>query len=208
MRFLGNFGFAVGYVLLWNSCSVIMINAFTLTTQKHLLLPMERWKVSTRLHSRSNHNDNHFDRCHPEDRNSAADRTISSDHANQRNVLPPSPGLPERVLTLFPLFWFLSASPALAAGTLPSALWAYAHFSSIVVIFGCLIAEKTLVKAGMTVQEEELVVRLDLVYGLMVALLYVTFDFFGSWSTHSLPSRLSFDLGWLELYQVYSEQPM
>jgi hypothetical protein len=31
-----------------------------------------------------------------------------------------------------------------------------------------------LVKAPMTIEEEEMVVRLDLLYGLMVALLYVT----------------------------------
>jgi uncharacterized membrane protein len=71
------------------------------------------------------------------------------------------------------LLWLISASPANAVGTVPLALWAYAHFVSIIVIFGCLVAEKTLVKAAMTVEEEELVVRLDLVYGLMVALLYV-----------------------------------
>lgn len=61
--------------------------------------------------------------------------------------------------------------PAEAAAPVPSALWAYAHYLSIIAIFGCLSAEKTLVKVGMTEEEEATVVKLDLVYGVMAALL-------------------------------------
>jgi hypothetical protein len=63
--------------------------------------------------------------------------------------------------------------PAEAAtgAVVPSALWAYAHYFSIIVIFGCLTAERTIVKAGMTEEEENTIVKLDLIYGLMAFLL-------------------------------------
>jgi uncharacterized membrane protein len=63
------------------------------------------------------------------------------------------------------------AAAAAAGGVVPSALWAYGHYFSIVAIFGCLAAERTLVRQDMSVQDEETVVKLDLVYGVMAALL-------------------------------------
>jgi Predicted membrane protein (DUF2214) len=60
-----------------------------------------------------------------------------------------------------------------AAAALPSALWAYGHYVSIIAIFGCLAVERTLVKVDMSVQDENTVVKLDVVYGVMAALLYV-----------------------------------
>lgn len=77
--------------------------------------------------------------------------------------------------TWIPAAVLLTASlPAEAATTgavVPTALWAYAHYFSIIVIFGCLAAERTIVKAGMTEEEENTIVKLDLVYGLMAFLL-------------------------------------
>jgi hypothetical protein len=46
---------------------------------------------------------------------------------------------------------------------IPSALWAYGHYVSIIAIFGCLCVEKTLVNAEMTVQDENTVVKLDVI---------------------------------------------
>ena len=63
------------------------------------------------------------------------------------------------------------AAAASNADALPAVLWAYAHYFSILVILGCLSAERTLVSAGMSEEEENAVVKLDLVYGIMVALL-------------------------------------
>lgn len=60
-----------------------------------------------------------------------------------------------------------SAAPAV----IPSALWAYAHYASIISIFGILSAEKTLIKPDMTQDEESTVVKLDLIYGLLAVLL-------------------------------------
>ena len=77
------------------------------------------------------------------------------------------------VFSLIPSILVLAtALPAeAAAGAVPSALWAYAHYLSIIVIFGCLSAERTIIKAGMTEEEEETIVKLDLLYGVMAVLL-------------------------------------
>jgi hypothetical protein len=77
------------------------------------------------------------------------------------------------IFTLIPAIVVLATSlPAeAAAGAVPSALWAYAHYLSIIVIFGCLSAERTIVKAGMTEEEEKTIVKLDLLYGVMAVLL-------------------------------------
>lgn len=67
--------------------------------------------------------------------------------------------------------------PALAAvSTSPvaSGLWAYAHYLSILVIVGCLTAERVIVKADMATVEEDQIVKIDLVYGLMAALLIIS----------------------------------
>jgi hypothetical protein len=68
--------------------------------------------------------------------------------------------------------------PALAAATSTSAvssgLWAYAHFFSILLIVGCLTAERIIVRADMTTAEEDQIVKIDLVYGLMAALLIIS----------------------------------
>lgn len=61
-----------------------------------------------------------------------------------------------------------------AAGTLfntLSALWAYAHSVSILVILACLIAERHLIQPSMTVEDEDTVIKIDLVLGLMGVLL-------------------------------------
>lgn len=77
------------------------------------------------------------------------------------------------VANLLPAFVLLTTSlPAdAAAGAVPAALWAYGHYFSIIAIFGCLSAEKTLVKPGMSEEEEKAVVKLDLLYGVLAALL-------------------------------------
>lgn len=67
-----------------------------------------------------------------------------------------------------------STGGATTAAVIPSALWAYGHFLSILVIVGCLTAERIIVKADMTPSEEDTIVKLDLVYGLMAALLIIS----------------------------------
>jgi hypothetical protein len=89
-------------------------------------------------------------------------------------------------MAIMPLTAAAAVAPvttAVAAATtmpmIPSALWAYGHYVSIIAIFGCLCVEKTLVQTEMTVQDENTVVKLDVIYGIMAALLYVIpFDIF------------------------------
>ena len=75
---------------------------------------------------------------------------------------------------MVPATVLLTALPVEAAGVVPSALWAYAHYLSILVITGCLVAEKNIVKAEMSVDDEDTIVKIDLVYGLMAALLIIS----------------------------------
>jgi hypothetical protein len=79
--------------------------------------------------------------------------------------------LPAFALTCFVLLSSLPAEAAAAGGQVASALWAYGHFVSVIAIFGCLSAEKTLVTVDMTEDDEALVVKLDLIYGVLAALL-------------------------------------
>ena len=67
-----------------------------------------------------------------------------------------------------------TALPVEAAGVLPSALWAYGHYLSILAITGCLIAERILVKPDMSVEDEDTIVKIDVVYGVMAALLIIS----------------------------------
>lgn len=67
-----------------------------------------------------------------------------------------------------------TALPVEAAGVVPSALWAYGHYLSILAITGCLVAEKTLVKPDMSIDDEDTIVKIDVVYGLMAALLIIS----------------------------------
>ena len=85
----------------------------------------------------------------------------------------PSPSAVMGASWIIPAIMVLTtALPAeAAAGPVPSALWAYAHYLSIIIIFGCLAAEKTIVKAGMTAEEENTIVKLDLLYGVLAVLL-------------------------------------
>ena len=77
------------------------------------------------------------------------------------------------LLSLLPILVLVFPLPteALAAAVLPTALWAYAHYFSILVITACLAAERTLVKPQMTVEDEDTIVKLDLIYGAMAFLL-------------------------------------
>lgn len=77
------------------------------------------------------------------------------------------------IMAVMPLPAYAAATSATTVMPISSALWAYGHYVSIIAIFGCLSVEKTLVKADMTVEDENTVVKLDVIYGVMAALLYV-----------------------------------
>ena len=120
-----------------------------------LLPPSQRQQSTARIHASSLLSTSGGDKFHDK----------AGSHVD--NVLPNSWILPATVL--------LTALPAEAAGgVVPSALWAYGHYLSILVITGCLIAERILVKPDMSVDDEDTIVKIDLVYGLMAALLIVS----------------------------------
>jgi hypothetical protein len=75
---------------------------------------------------------------------------------------------------VLPAVILTTALPVEAAGVLPSALWAYGHYLSILTITGCLIAERILVKPDMSVEDEDTIVKIDVVYGIMAALLIIS----------------------------------
>jgi hypothetical protein len=171
MKFVEKATFATSCVLLWKSFS--MVGAFPPHRQQSYLHIQQGSKPRLCSHIHSTHNTALFNESVEDKDNDAA--PIETNHQTHTTKMIPLPlQSPDRLFTFIPVLWLISASPANAVGSFPSALWASAHFVSIIVIFGCLVAEKTLVKAPMTIEEEEMVVRLDLVYGLMVALLYVT----------------------------------
>ena len=59
--------------------------------------------------------------------------------------------------------------PAHASGfeVIPSALAAYAHYGCILGFMACVVAERTLVKPGMSRDDEELLAKVDIVYGIV-----------------------------------------
>lgn len=85
------------------------------------------------------------------------------------------PDIDEKHL-LVPAAVLLTCLPAEAAAVpvVPSALWAYGHYLSILVITSCLVAERNLVKPDMSVEDENIIVKIDVVYGVMAALLIIS----------------------------------
>jgi len=74
---------------------------------------------------------------------------------------------------------YLSEASAVAptpsvSSVLPNALWAYAHYFSIIAITLCLASERALVDADMPIEDEETVVKIDVAYGLLAALLIIS----------------------------------
>lgn len=67
-----------------------------------------------------------------------------------------------------------TALPAEAAGAVPTALVAYAHYLTILLALGAVVAQRALVKPGMTNEEEDAIQVLDLVYGISATLLIVS----------------------------------
>jgi hypothetical protein len=67
-----------------------------------------------------------------------------------------------------------TALPADAAGVVPTALWAYAHYVSILIVMASLVGQRVLVKAGMSNEEEDTLQLFDVVYGLSALLLVVS----------------------------------
>lgn len=59
-----------------------------------------------------------------------------------------------------------SAATAFAPTAIPSALAAYGHFVSILGMLGCVMIERVTIKPGMSSDDEDLVTKADIAYGL------------------------------------------
>lgn len=67
-----------------------------------------------------------------------------------------------------------TALPAEAADAVPSALWAYAHYVSILLVMASLVGQRVVVKAGMSHNEEDTLQLFDTIYGVSALLLIVS----------------------------------
>jgi hypothetical protein len=67
-----------------------------------------------------------------------------------------------------------TALPAEAAGAVPSALWAYAHYVSILLVIASLVGQRVLVKAGMSDEEEDTLQLFDTIYGVSALILVIS----------------------------------
>ena len=70
------------------------------------------------------------------------------------------------VLTVLP-----DKAVAVDSFAVQSALTSYAHIFSIMAITGCLVAERLLIQTDMSKEDEDIVNKIDFVYGLVAALL-------------------------------------
>ena len=68
----------------------------------------------------------------------------------------------------------LTASPAEAADTIPTALWAYAHYASMLGAMGTVVGQRFIVKSGMTKEDESVLGQLNIVYGVFLTLVLVS----------------------------------
>lgn len=85
-------------------------------------------------------------------------------------VAPSAPRPPPALLGAVPL---LLADPVHAQDVTGAAV-AYGHYLGLLLATGCLVAERLLVKPNMAVEEEKLLQRADLTYGLAGILVLVT----------------------------------
>ena len=67
-----------------------------------------------------------------------------------------------------------TASPAEAADTIPTALWAYAHYASMLAAMGSVAGQRFVLKPGMTEQEESVLGQLNIAYGIFLTLVIVS----------------------------------
>ena len=62
----------------------------------------------------------------------------------------------------------------MAAGAVPSAIFAWMHFMGIIGVAGGLISERFLIKPGLTIEDEMKINNADGIYGLSALSLLIT----------------------------------
>jgi hypothetical protein len=130
------------------------VNGFVAPTQRSLVINKNRFNVARSLSS--------FEDAADGPGESTNDAEFSGTGPVSLAPLIPS------ALALF------TALPAEAADAVPSALWAYAHYVSILLVMASLVGQRVLVKAGMSDKEEDTLQIFDAIYGLSALILVIS----------------------------------
>jgi hypothetical protein len=135
----------------------ISVSGFVAPTKRALVINKNRFNVARSLSS--------FD-DHPAD----GPRDSTNNDAEFCGI-----GGPVSLAALIPSALALfTALPAEAAGAVPSALWAYAHYVSILLVMASLVGQRVLVKAGMSDEEENTLQLFDIIYGVSALILVIS----------------------------------
>jgi hypothetical protein len=132
----------------------ISVSGFVAPTKRALVINKSRFNVARSFSSFEDPTDGH--------RESVNDAESSGIGSVSLAPLVPA------ALALF------TALPAEAAGVIPTALWAYAHYLSILLVMGSLAGQRVVVKAGMSDEEEDTLQLLDTIYGVSALLLVIS----------------------------------
>jgi hypothetical protein len=131
------------------------VSGFTAPTKRALVINKNRFNVARPLSSFEDSSD------------SPRESTNNDAESSGIGSVSLAPLIPS-ALALF------TALPADAAGVVPTALWAYAHYVSILVVMASLVGQRVLVKAGMSDEEEDTLQIFDAVFGVSALLLIVS----------------------------------
>jgi hypothetical protein len=132
------------------------VNGFVASTKRALVINKSRFNVARSLSSFEDPSDG--------PRESTNNDTDFSGIGGPISLAPLIPS----ALALF------TALPAEAAGAVPSALWAYAHYVSILLVMASLVGQRVLVKASMSDEEEDTLQLFDTIYGVSALLLVIS----------------------------------
>jgi hypothetical protein len=132
------------------------ISGFIAPTKRSLVTNKNRFNVARSLSSFEDPTDGPR-----ESTNDAAEFTSGISPVSLAPLIPSA-------LALF------TALPAEAAGAVPSALWAYAHYVSILLVMASLVGQRVLVKAGMSDEEEDTLQLFDTIYGVSALILVIS----------------------------------
>ena len=133
-------------------------------TQRFFVRPVTRQDRSSPLHVNTKPNDFCLDEADLALLSKGLDdNDIGDDYTRQLALMAPA------------CVALLTASPAEAAGdTIPSALWAYAHYASMLGAMGVVVGQRFVVKPGMTEEDESLLGKLNIAYGVFLTLILVS----------------------------------
>jgi len=123
-----------------------------------------------------------------------------------RHASPLLAALPAAAVAASTLLWSAPALAASDAGAVPSALVAYAHFVSLIVIGMSLVTERVVIKPEMSEEDFELAVKADIAYGIAAVVLLASCD-----TRHCLqhpPQGYARTVAYAKGWDFYSHEPV